>query len=397
MVEFFWGLGLPVVFESTFLQVFLRNLGGTNFQIGLLPVILSLGIPLLSLLSAYWTTHLPKKKNIVFATNIIASLPILTLGLILRTNIREEMIIYIFYGAYALFAFAIGLLLPVWQNFLVKIFLKEDTLKAISIMHISQSITRIISGFALLVIVDAFHLTKNTASMIFTGAGIFMFTGSLFFLGIFEITHKPTHNSRLKLDAFIAAIFKIFKNKPFVYFLLNDICFFALINIISFYAIYAVEYCNIEPSHASGLFIVFSVTGTIIFIFIFGIFNVLSYKYKFYLEKTMGLAGILILLFFPVLSGFLIASFVFGGSRAIRSIAYAPVVKQLSGSNDATSYFAVASIIILPFSAGLPVISGKLLDFFEHTGPFSFQIMFSIMGLFILLSLFFLSKINIDG
>ena len=36
-VEFFWGLGIPVVMESTFLQLFLRNLGANNFLIGLIP------------------------------------------------------------------------------------------------------------------------------------------------------------------------------------------------------------------------------------------------------------------------------------------------------------------------------------------------------------------------
>ena len=36
-VEFLWGLGLPVVVESTFLQIFLKKLGASSFVIGLIP------------------------------------------------------------------------------------------------------------------------------------------------------------------------------------------------------------------------------------------------------------------------------------------------------------------------------------------------------------------------
>ena len=41
--EFLWGLGLPVVLESTFLQLFLKSLGASSFQIGLIPAFSFLG------------------------------------------------------------------------------------------------------------------------------------------------------------------------------------------------------------------------------------------------------------------------------------------------------------------------------------------------------------------
>ena len=36
-VEFLWGLGLPVVIESTFLQLFLKSLGASSLAIGFIP------------------------------------------------------------------------------------------------------------------------------------------------------------------------------------------------------------------------------------------------------------------------------------------------------------------------------------------------------------------------
>lgn len=396
LVEFFWGLSLPLVFESTFIQIFLRQMGASNFQIGLLPVLLSLGIPILALLSAYLTTHLKHKKLAVFAANTIASIPIFILGLALRYIRDDGMVLWAFFISYAVFAFSMGLLLPVWQNFLVKIFLEEDTLKALSIMHISQSITRIISGFILIRIVAVFDINQRTASILFMAAGTLMFIGSLFFLITRELPEKTDNIKSLNLKVFFNTIIIVFHNKSFIFFLFNDICFFALLSIISFYAVYATEYCNIDPAYVSGLFIVLSVLGAILFQIIFGLFNVFDYKKKFYTEKLLGFLGIMILIFTPTLEGFLLASFILGASRAIRSIAYAPVIKKLSGARDATNYFAVASIVILPFSAGLPILNGRFLDHFAYLGGDSFRIMFAFMALLVFISFLFLQKVNFD-
>jgi len=35
--EVLWGIGLPLVIESTFLQLFLKSLGASSFAIGLVP------------------------------------------------------------------------------------------------------------------------------------------------------------------------------------------------------------------------------------------------------------------------------------------------------------------------------------------------------------------------
>ncbi len=42
VVEFFWGLGFPIVMESTFLQLFLKNLGASSFVIGIVPALASM-------------------------------------------------------------------------------------------------------------------------------------------------------------------------------------------------------------------------------------------------------------------------------------------------------------------------------------------------------------------
>ncbi len=56
-VEFLWGLGFPIVLESTFLQLFLKSLGASGFVIGLVPSILIIGISCFPLFSSYFTRN----------------------------------------------------------------------------------------------------------------------------------------------------------------------------------------------------------------------------------------------------------------------------------------------------------------------------------------------------
>ncbi len=54
-VEFLWGLGMPVVIESTILQLFMKNLGATSFQIGLIPAFFAIGYSIFALWGCYFT------------------------------------------------------------------------------------------------------------------------------------------------------------------------------------------------------------------------------------------------------------------------------------------------------------------------------------------------------
>lgn len=60
--ELFWGMGTPIIIESTFLQLFLRKLGASSFLIGLIPSLFFIGVALAGILSGFFTSHLSQKK-----------------------------------------------------------------------------------------------------------------------------------------------------------------------------------------------------------------------------------------------------------------------------------------------------------------------------------------------
>jgi hypothetical protein len=94
---------------------------------------------------------------------------------------------------------------------------------------------------------------------------------------------------------------------------------------------------------------------------------------------------------------FLLASFLLGAARGTRIIIMPPAVKKLSGLTDATGYFALFSIFTLPIAMGLPIMTGYFLDYFSNLGGDAYRMIFGVGVGLILMTLFFLFKVDFDG
>ncbi|MCG8571475.1 MAG: MFS transporter [Spirochaetes bacterium] len=396
LVEFFWGLGMPVLIESTFLQLFLRHYQASFFIIGLLPLFFNIGIPIMSLGSAYLTSTIERKRGLVIIVHVLAAIPIFTFGLIFYFFPIGNYAIPLFLFIYAVFSCGIGLTLPVWQNYLVKIFTERDTLRALSIMNITQSLTKLACSFILFKIIDTLSITKGSAGLVFLSTGIVLIIGSFFFAISVESTDSVKQNKTkfLSFNQFFKLFGQSLGNHNFVLFLFNEAGYFAIVNIISFYAAYAEEICRIDPAVVSGLFITAGFSGGIIIQFVIGYLNLFSLKNKYIIEKLLSLLGIICLICLTATWSFLLASFLLGAGRAIRLLCYPLAIKKIFKAHDATPYFAFTPLFILPVSAGLPMLTGKLLDLFTHYGRMSYQILFLVMGIIVLISLTMVTNIN---
>jgi len=397
--EIFWGLGLPLVIESTFLQLFMRNLGASSFLIGLIPTFYCAGIAIFSLLSGYLTAHLVNKRNAVIIAHLSAALPIFIFGIYLYFIESDTYIVFIFFLLYALFSIGIGLTLPVWQNYLVKIFSEQKTFSALSVMRITQSVARLLSSVLIVKFVNRYSFSTKGTGFIFIIFGFSCIIGSFGFLFTREIDNSGKQNNKYSspFDHFFYSIKEVLHNKDFLFFLVNDLELCAITGVISFYANYATEYCNVSPAIAAGLFGALNYIGGIGINILMGLMGFFNIKNKFIISKISSILAILMLVLFESTWSFLLASFLLGVSRAIRMLAYPPAVKKLSGMSDATNYFAVAPLLVLPVSAGIPLLNGKFLDYFSFLGSYSYKIVFIAMGFLITLSLLFIYKTDFSG
>ena len=403
---------MPVVMESTFLQLFLKNLGASNFLIGLVPTLFFIGLSLFSLFSGIFTAHLENKKKAVITLHLFASLPMLIFGLILHFTGLTSNTLRLFFSVYACFSIGIGLILPTWQNYLVKIYSEEKIMSGHSFMWIFQSIGKFLSGFVILKIISQYSFSSGGASIIFSLVGMAFIAGSLMFLITKETIPEALHDnsskikpvqirvsnkvfSKSSLHTFRKDTKSAFHNRNFLLFLASDFEQYALISIMAFYANYATEYCGIELSIAAGIFVIFIYTGNIIINILFVKLSSLSLKTKYMSAKIISLITVLILFFSTSLWTFLFASFLMGVSRGTRSLVFMPSIKKISGLKDATNFFSIAPILVMPISTGLPLLSGAFLDHFIQLGRNSYRLMFLGMGILIGLGIFFLSKVKL--
>ena len=398
LVEFIWGLGFPILLESTFLQIFLKTLGASDFIIGLVPCIFITGISTFPLLSSYLTRNHKHKKKIVITLHILSSLAIIFFGISLFFVTTPSHILILFLLSYLVFSLSIGLTLPVWLNFLVKIFSEKKNVAGFGIMMTAQNLAKLLSSFMILKIVEKYGFSTSSAAYIFLIAGILFLIGSFCFLFTKEISEdtKVLKNSESFSKHTKSTIKEILGNKNFLKFLIGDLDNYVVITTVAFYAVYATEFFSIKLSTAAGLFVGFYFVGSIVANLLFGPFDFLRFmdlKKKFLSTKILAITGLFILIFFPVLPGFFTASFLFGLCRGTRSIIFSPAVKMFANKEDTTGYFAMAPIFTIVFGSGLPVFYGLMLDRLGSMHENAYQLMFAI-SIFLILIIFYFAIIT---
>ncbi|MCP4692976.1 MAG: MFS transporter [Desulfobacterales bacterium] len=398
--EFFWGLGLPLIMESTFLQLFLKSLGASSFTIGLIPFFLFFGTSVFPLVSSFFTSNTAYQRRAVITLHFVSGFSLLLFGGFVLIFGNVSYILVVFIICYAVFSICIGLTVPVWLNYIVKIFSEEKSVSALALMLIAQNVAKFISSLLIVRFVDKFAFSIGSSALAFTIVGLLFAMGAAAFfltkeLPLEEKAKRPGKRSFLKYV--IESIRQILRNRNYIYFLVSDFDFFIIITIISFYAAYATTYCGIDPAIASGAFVAFIYGGAICTNIFLGWLGFLSMKNKYILSKISSIAAMIILILFHHTPGFLTASFLLGVARGTRMVLIAPAVKKLSGQPDATSYFAVGPILVLPFASGLPLVYGHFLDHFSWLGGDSYRIVFLASMILLLGTLLGLLKTDLSG
>lgn len=375
--EFLWGIGLPALVETTFLQIFLTSIGASNFVLGIIPSIFSVSVALCSPVSTLLTSHLSNKRKAVFTAHVITAMPILVYGSILPA-VPAGSSVKIFILIYALFSAGIGVTLPLWQNFLVRIFSKKNTLRGLSVMFIFQTVARVLSAFAIAGIIEKYALNIKSSAAVFICAGAVLFAGSFFFLMVNEKREDIHQAQRHSLVTLIKAMKDVLKHREFVFFALSTLESTTCITVMSFFAKFAVQHRGVSESYAAGLFTAALFSGAITANIVFGWMNVCAIKVKFIISKLFASGGILMIIIARDPHLFIAASFFLGVSRGVTMVGYSPAVKELSGKEDSTDYFSATPLIMLPFAFFIPYLAGLFIDR-SGNSLFSNQAMFAAM------------------
>lgn len=393
--EFIWGLGLPVVIESTFLQLFIKSLGASSFVIGLIPTFFFIGSSIFALFASYLTSTLEFKRIAVVLLHLVSGLSLFFFGLFLYIFGDVDHLLVVFFISYGIFSLSLGMAMPVWLNYLVVIFSDKKSIPGIAFMLIAQNFAKLIGSMAIVKIVDQYSFSVESSAMIFVGVGVLFSFGSFFFLFTKEVPEKGLARTASHCSFFshtLSTFRHLIRNRNFLFFLAGDFEFYILVTVISFYANYATTFCGVDPAVASGIFVACIYCGAICANFFLGSLGWLDLKSKYKFSKIVSCTAFLLLVVFQFQWIFFIASFFFGLSRGCRMVSMAPAIKKLSGLVDSTSYFAISPLITLPFASALPMLAGKFLDRFSYLDGDSYRIVFAFCAFLIVVTFFFIQK-----
>jgi MFS family permease len=349
-------------------------------------LIASASFAVVPLFAAFLTSKMPYKKGPTVWLQAVASAGIIFLGLLYIITGSKSGAYILFISFYSFFAVWLAATIPVWQNFIVKIFTPEDGIRGISVMMFAQNAAKLLSGFILAFTVSRTGIGVTAAGFAFLASGIMFMAGSIAYAWAIEDRDNIEMNAGRNMTGYFSHYFRhILKNRDMLLFLLQDIEFSAVVVFISFYSRFAVSYCGIPVSMATGVFIIMLFAGAVSANMLVGFTKGFSIKARYIAIKISTLAGMAVLILFRSEAAFFAASFLLGFSRAGRVQLYGPAVRGISGLDDASPYYAIAPIIIMPATSLLPVGMGSLLDSlaFMKAGSFtvSFECLFAVAAL----------------
>ena len=72
------------------------------------------------------------------------------------------------------------------------------------------------------------------------------------------------------------------------------------------------------------------------------------------------------------------------------------MVKLLSRRSDATAYYALAQLVTMPFSVGLPLLAGQVLQLLAALGGDAYRLVFGALAALMALSMFVLLRVDLS-
>ena len=406
--EFCVGLALPVITaDAAFLPLLMRAAGGSTFEVGLMAAIFWAALAFLPLLSAYLTRGVPDKRTIAIVTNATLALPPLAFGGMLLLIGPRFLSVSALIVTYAFLATAFGISAPLWREYVTRVFPPQRVFAGLSVMFTLQTVARILSGLLAAALVQRFVFAPTMVGLVFVGTGLLLAASALLLALTRELAPAAPTAASDEAGAgarFTDVVATALRNRAFLLYMANDVEFFASSAVTAFYAVYATEHIGVAAAAATA-FVVATHAGSAAAYLFLGRSRLLSLRQRLILGKCFSVAGVLLILAVPALAvptsaapalwAFFAASALIGIGRASRQLAFMPVVKLLSRRSDATAYYALAQLVTMPLSVGLPLLAGQVLQLLAALDGGGYPLVFGALAALMAASMLVLLRIDL--
>lgn len=380
--EFFWGFG--IAFNTTYAVVplFLKQLGAPNAIVASVAGLFSILIALPQLLSAMLGRNVVNLKLAVIGVHLLLLPPTFLMGFVysfIKPVGSGGWIMY--FICFILYAFAIGIIIPIWTNFLSHVTQKKRRGSFFGVSFAFNSIGGFTGGFLVKRLYDS-----GLSFPVNFGVGFFILflslaIGTMLFIG-YRVKTVEENRESISAKDFFASVKSILKNHgSFKRYLFSRAFFTFQFPAVGLYAVYCQERFNFEISEAG----------------VFGILNVIAFGSASYISGKIGdrfghkkamiismcghLAAIVTVLLADSMTAVYGVFFFLGVGQGAFMPASMNLLYDFAGDNDSKIYMALIDTTLAPVTLFVLILSGIVIELVS-----SFWIFISV-GIIILMGL----------
>lgn len=187
-VEIFWGVGLALISNIAILPVFLTHLGASNTTVSALPVLFLLATGIPGIFAAHFTGRLVYRKRFVIVAHVVTAIPwLLTAAwFVWGPRLSPSVDIAVLLAGWGLSWIWMGLLIPVWINFISKVSRPELRARSFGMLFFFQTMMSAVGGWVASKIIGGGAPFPANYGIGFAITGAAMAIGGIFFAPVVE-------------------------------------------------------------------------------------------------------------------------------------------------------------------------------------------------------------------
>jgi MFS family permease len=370
--EFCWGFGITFHTLYAIVPLFLRELGAPESIAVSTAGLFSILIALPTLLIAALGRNIIKIKRAVILVHIIILLVSFALGftftILEPVQVQTEWKIYFTY--FLLYAFSIGIIIPIWAEFLNQSTLKSERGKFFGLGFAFNSVGSFVGGFVL-----RFLLASDMPFPRNFGIGFFILfisltIGTILFLFFRVKPSKAEQNNKTVKEFFQETKSIIIGHKNFQKYLLSRIFFAAYLPGMGLYAVYCQDKFNFDISEA-GIFTILNVIASGIASYFVGkLGDNIGHKAGIMVAFIAHFTAVVLAIFSQNMIWVYAIFIAIGAGQGAFMPSAMNLVYDFAEERDTKTYMALVDTLIAPFVLIFIIGIGSLIRIGEYTISF---------------------------
>ncbi|HXX64392.1 MAG TPA: MFS transporter, partial [Bacteroidota bacterium] len=278
-------LALTLISQQAVLPVFVRNIGGGNVALGMIPVVWTFGFNFPQVVIAPHAQMLRRKKPLLLQTAIGQRIPWLLLGifaLFLIRHVGTDLALALFFILFALAAIGGSLNLPVWFDLIAKLTPVGARGRLFAARLVGGAVLGLGGGALVTHTLEAYGWPENFAFLFF-GAFAIMMVSYLFLVSLRGESDDIPPRQRADWRVLLSVPRRLGMRGNYLRYLVADALLSASAMANAFFAIYALKKFAL-PDWYAGTFTLAMMASTILG---GGIFGVVADRYGHRINMIM--------------------------------------------------------------------------------------------------------------